>query len=161
MPLGPLTIAVNVTDCPKIDGFCDEETMVVVSALTTVRLVEPLLLVCTESDAGVYVAVSVCVPVPTWVGVSVTEQVVAPVPFSCSVQGLRVTLSVLSKEVTLTVPSGSNEGVYSSALARAGYVEFEPPVMSTLAVFSRVAVSPERAAFISLEAEVNVPAAVL
>lgn len=31
-----LTVAVNVTDCPKTDGFCDETTEVVVLALFTV-----------------------------------------------------------------------------------------------------------------------------
>jgi hypothetical protein len=36
VPLGlaPVTVAVNVTDCPTVDGFCDELRLVVVLAWT-------------------------------------------------------------------------------------------------------------------------------
>jgi hypothetical protein len=37
------TVAVKVTDCPKVDGFCEELTAVVVSALLTVCVTLPLL----------------------------------------------------------------------------------------------------------------------
>jgi hypothetical protein len=34
-PLGPVTAAVNVTDCPAADGFCDDVTVVVVESSVT------------------------------------------------------------------------------------------------------------------------------
>ena len=43
------TVAVNVTDWPKTDGFTDEVTVVVVSALLTVKLAVLLLVECTAS----------------------------------------------------------------------------------------------------------------
>ena len=30
-----VTVAVNVTDCPLVDGFCDDATVVIVAALFT------------------------------------------------------------------------------------------------------------------------------
>src|SRR3989442_15917885 len=46
VPPGPVTVAVNVTDWPNTDGFCDEATTVVEPALLTVwaKLVEVLAL---------------------------------------------------------------------------------------------------------------------
>ena len=34
-PLGPATVAVNVTCCPAVDGFCDDVTAVVVAGSVT------------------------------------------------------------------------------------------------------------------------------
>ena len=46
VPLVPVTVAVNVTDWPNTDGFCEEATTVVELALLTVcvKLVDVLLL---------------------------------------------------------------------------------------------------------------------
>jgi hypothetical protein len=43
-PLGPVTVAVNVTDCPAADGFCEDVTVVVVESSVTA------LTVCVNAD---------------------------------------------------------------------------------------------------------------
>ena len=43
VPLPLVTVAVKLTDCPKVDGFGDALTVVVVAGLLTVRSAEPLL----------------------------------------------------------------------------------------------------------------------
>lgn len=102
------TVAVNVTDCPKTDGFTDEVTVVVVPSLLTVKLAVLLLPECTASFG--YVPVMVCGLVATFTGVTVEVQVEAVLVLGVSVQA-PVMLSVVSDEVTPTVPSGLNDGL--------------------------------------------------
>ena len=56
MPVLPVevfdTTAVNVTDCPKIDGFAEELTVVEVVAGLTVKLMAPLELDECTTSAG-------------------------------------------------------------------------------------------------------------
>jgi hypothetical protein len=60
-PLGPVTVALKLIDCPKVDGFTDEDSTVVVLAELTVWLkfgeVLPPKLASPE-----YTAVMVCAP---------------------------------------------------------------------------------------------------
>ena len=43
VPEAAVTVAVNVTICPKSDGFADDATVVVVAAAVTVSVFEPVL----------------------------------------------------------------------------------------------------------------------
>ena len=97
---------------------------------------------------------------PTFAGVSVTWQVPAPVPLSVKVQSFGSPASVPSVDVACTMPSGSKDGVYVSAVATAVLLEFDPPTRSACAESSIVAVRPERAVFM-LPIAINVPAAEL
>src|ERR671925_426462 len=60
-----VTAAVNVTDCPKVDGFVEDVTLLRLSALFTVCPPEsaPLLLVKLVPVLGVYVAETVWLPI--------------------------------------------------------------------------------------------------
>jgi hypothetical protein len=51
VPLLELTVAVNVTACPTLDGFCDEVSVVVVTALLTFCVTVPELVAKEASPA--------------------------------------------------------------------------------------------------------------
>src|SRR5665213_2571501 len=59
-PVAPLTVAVNVTDVPKVDGLSDETSVVVDAVLDTVCLSAPLLP--ETSPLPLKIAVRVSVP---------------------------------------------------------------------------------------------------
>src|SRR6266849_4500921 len=85
VPAALETVAVNVTDCPKIDGVCDETTCVVVAGLITVN---------------------VCVPeVPPPGALFVTDTLRGPVAAVEAMVMLAVIWVALSTEVVFTVMS--------------------------------------------------------
>ena len=43
VPEAEVTVAVNVTICPKSDGFADDATVVVVGGAVTVKVFDPVL----------------------------------------------------------------------------------------------------------------------
>ncbi len=74
VPPAPVTVAVKVTDWPKVEGLADEPSAVVVSALATVRLKVRVTVVPTVRFASVTMMVDV--NVPTCCGVPLIRPVV-------------------------------------------------------------------------------------
>jgi hypothetical protein len=111
---------------------------VVVSALFTASDALPLLPECTGS-AG-YVPVMVCGLLATFAGVTVEVQLDAVLVLGLSTQA-GPNASVASDELRPTVPSGLNDGLYSSA-SDAGGPPLVIPITSTCPLFSSVAAAP-------------------
>ncbi|TMD56850.1 MAG: hypothetical protein E6I87_15110 [Chloroflexi bacterium] len=95
-----LTVAVHVARTPTVSA--SHPTVVDVERLVTLTVVLPADPLCVLSPP--YVAVMVCVPLPTALGVYVTEQE-DELPEPLSVQGLPLNVPALS-EAKLTVPVG-------------------------------------------------------
>ena len=74
----PDTVAVNITDVPKVDGFSEEVIASVVAALLTDSLSDPELVLSTFESAGVKIAEIVFGPT----GSVLFTHVTAPAPFS-------------------------------------------------------------------------------
>lgn len=97
-----VTVAVHVVELPTSTVPGEQETLVEVERLVTLTVVLPADPLCVLSPP--YVAVMVCVPLPTALGVYVTEQE-DELPEPLSVQGLPLNVPALS-EAKLTVPVG-------------------------------------------------------
>src|SRR5262249_50021930 len=98
VPVPPVTVAVNVTVCPKLDGFGEELTAVTVPFETTCGLAESLPLLESQPVAPLNVAVMVCLPTASVLVLNKAIPDASTGTFAAS---------VTAPSVNVTVPAGT------------------------------------------------------